>query len=374
MTVQAVDAAQALARLDAFGAIVDVRSPSEFAEDHLPGAVNWPVLDDDERRRVGTEYKQISAFEAQKRGAALVARNIARHIEREVMQQDRTWRPLVYCWRGGKRSASLAWFLDQMGFRTHVLSGGYKAFRSAVIAELATLPLRLQFEVVCGRTGSAKTRLLGALRSQGAQVLDLEDLACHRGSVLGLVPGQPQPSQKAFETAVWDALRSLDPERPVYVESESKKIGNLRVPEALIRHMRERGRCVRVEMPDAGRLALLLEDYAFLGADPELFCRLLDGLVALRGRETVLHWQQRARAGALAEVFLDLMHSHYDPGYERSMQANFAGFTAATPLRLDDGSPDSLTAAAAHLLARTPAKLSGQRPPARIPPCSPPPA
>ena len=354
MTIQVVDAVAALARLDDFGAVIDARSPGEFAEDHLPGAVNWPVLDDDERHRIGTEYKQISAFEAQKRGAALVARNIARHIERHVMDQEKSWRPLVYCWRGGKRSGSLAWFLDQMGFRTHVLAGGYKAFRAAVIADLERLPGRFAFEVVCGKTGSAKTRLLGALRDAGAQVLDLEDLASHRGSVLGILPGRPQPSQKAFETAIWNTLRRFDTSRPVYVESESKKIGNLRVPEALIQRMRGNGRCLRVEMPDAGRLALLLEDYAFLGADPELFCRLLEGLVTLRGRETVEGWQQRVRAGAVAEIFLDLMHTHYDPGYERSMRANFAGFADAAPILLDDGSPSTLAAAAARLLDRAP--------------------
>ena len=234
MTIQVLTATQAIARLASFGAVIDARSPAEFAEDHLPGAVNWPVLGDAERKLVGTEYKQVSAFEASKRGAALVAKNIAAHIERDVMHQAKTWQPLVYCWRGGQRSGSMAWFLDQMGFRTHVLEGGYKAFRAAVMAELETLPLRLQFNVVCGRTGSGKTRLLGALHDAGAQVLDLEALASHRGSVLGMLPGRPQPSQKAFETAVWNALRHFDAARPVWVESESKKIGNLRVPEALI--------------------------------------------------------------------------------------------------------------------------------------------
>ena len=220
MTIQVLEAAQAMARLDTFGAVIDARSPSEYAEDHLPGAVNWPVLDDDERRRIGTEYKQISPFDAQKRGAALVARNIARHIEAHVMDRPKSWHPLVYCWRGGKRSGALAWFLDQMGFRTHVLEGGYKAYRTAVIVALQTLPERLDFEVVCGKTGSGKTRLLGALRDAGAQVLDLEGLARHRGSVLGILPDCPQPSQKAFDTALWNALRGFDPARPVFVESE----------------------------------------------------------------------------------------------------------------------------------------------------------
>jgi len=164
MTVQVLSAAVAMGQLDAFGALIDVRSPSEFAEDHLPGAVNWPVLDDEERKLVGTEYAQVSSFEAKKRGAALVAKNIATHIEREVMDKPKAWQPLVYCWRGGQRSGAMAWFLDQMGFRTHVVEGGYKAFRAAVRETLDVLPQRFRYRVICGKTGSGKTRLLGALR------------------------------------------------------------------------------------------------------------------------------------------------------------------------------------------------------------------
>jgi tRNA 2-selenouridine synthase len=350
MTVQILGAAQAMVQLAGFGAVIDARSPGEFAEDHLPGAVNWPVLDDAERKLVGTEYKQVSAFEAKKHGAALVARNIARHIEQHVMQQPKTWQPLVYCWRGGKRSGSMAWFLDQMGFRTHVLEGGYKAFRSEVMGELATLPLRHRFKVVCGKTGSGKTRLLGALRRAGAQVLDLEDLASHRGSVLGLLPDRPQPSQKAFETAVWNELRRFDPARAVYVESESKKVGNLRVPEVLIQHMRDSGLCLHVEMPDDGRLALLLQDYELFVSDVELFCRQLDCLLALRGHEMVEAWQAQARSGRIAEAFLGLMHAHYDPGYLKSMQANFKGFGNAQSVVLADGEPGTLARAAAELI------------------------
>ena len=350
MTIQVLSAAQVIARLASFGAVIDARSPGEFAEDHLPWAVNWPVLGDAERKLVGTEYKQVSAFEARKRGAALVAKNIAAHIERDVMHQAKTWQPLVYCWRGGQRSGSMAWFLDQMGFRTHVLEGGYKAFRAAVMAELETLPLRLQFNVVCGKTGSGKTRLLGALRDAGAQVLDLEALARHRGSVLGMLPGRPQPSQKAFETAVWNALRHVDAQRPVFVEAESKKIGNLRVPEALIHQMREHGRCLNVAMPDSGRLALLLQDYDFFVRDVDLFCRQLDCLLTLRGRETVHAWQTAARAGRINEVFLELMHMHYDPGYLKSMRANFVGFADARVVELADGEAGTLKRAAAELL------------------------
>jgi tRNA 2-selenouridine synthase len=360
MTVQTLGAADAVARLETFGAVVDVRSPAEFAQDRLPGAVNWPVLGDEERIRVGTEYKRISAFEAQKRGAAIVARNIALHIERHVMAQPRGWQPLVYCWRGGKRSGAMAWFLDQMGFRTHVVEGGYKAFRALVRSELdAPLPQRLRYTVLCGRTGSGKTRLLHALSAADAQVLDLEGLARHRGSVLGLAPGEVQPGQKAFETALWNALRGFDASRPVFVESESRRIGQLRVPEALIARLREHGRCVRIDMPDAGRLALLLDDYEHFVRDAEFFCRQLDALVPLRGREPVARWQAAARAGRFGEVFLDLMHRHYDPGYDRSMRANFAGFDAAPVVALADAAPATLAAAAGRLADEASQRCAG---------------
>ncbi len=351
MSVRPLSAAEAAARLAGFDAVVDVRSPGEYAEDHLPGAVNWPVLDDEERRLVGTEYAQVSAFEAQKRGAAIVARNIASHIERRVLDMPRGWQPLVYCWRGGKRSGSMAWFLDQMGFRTHVVEGGYKAFRGVVRAGLDALPGALSFSVLCGRTGSGKTRLLHALAEAGAQVLDLEALARHRGSVLGLAPGDVQPSQKAFETAVWQALRGFDAARTVFVESESRRIGRLRVPEALIARMRGHGACLRVEMPDAGRVALLLEDYDFFVDDADFFCRQVEPLVALRGHDVVRGWQQAAREGRFDAVFLDLMQRHYDPGYDKSIRANFAGYDEAPVVALEDGAPATLAAAARRLVA-----------------------
>lgn len=351
MSVVAIDARGVLARLASFDTVIDARSPGEYDDDHLPGAVNWPVLDDDERKEVGTDYKQVSPFDARKRGAALVARNVADHLERWVQDKPRQWQPLVYCWRGGKRSGTLAWFLDQIGFRVHVLDGGYKAFRAAVIDALQTLPARLEFVVVCGRTGSGKTRLLQALHEAGEQVLDLEALACHRGSVLGGLPDRAQPSQKAFETVVWHALHAFEPTRPVYVESESRKIGKLRVPEGLIERMRAHGRCVRLDTPDAARLQLLLEEYGHLVDDTEGFCRQLDALVEWRGRETVLAWQAAARAGRTGEVFLDLMHRHYDPTYERSIERNFAGHANARVVTLHDVTPAAVAAAARTLAA-----------------------
>jgi tRNA 2-selenouridine synthase len=341
---------EAVAELDRFDAIIDVRSPAEFAEDHMPGALNWPVLDNRERHDVGLLYA-TSPFEARKLGAALVARNIARHIEASAADLPKTWRPLVYCWRGGQRSGAMHWFLGQIGFRSRQLVGGYKAYRARVRDDLATLPGQFAWRVLCGRTGSGKTRLLQALQREGAQVLDLEALAAHRGSVLGALPDAPQPSQKAFDSALWAALRGLDAGRPVFVESESRKIGRIRLPETQLDAMRgDRSGCLWIEMPEAARVELLLQDYGHFSADPEGFCRALDGLVELRGRARVEAWQAQARAGDWAGVFAALMREHYDPGYERSLRGHFPALAQARELTLTDGSAACMAQAARTLV------------------------
>ncbi len=323
MPIHTISATQAAISLGHFDTVIDARSPAEFADDHLPGAVNWPSLDDDERIVVGTEYKQVSAFDARKQGAALIARRIAEHIDTHVLDKPKSWRPLVYCWRGGKRSGTLAWFLDQIGFRTSLVEGGYKAFRAAVREQLDLLPLTMNFTVIAGKTGSGKTRLLQALRDEGAQVLDLEALAKHRGSILGGWPGDPQPSQKAFETNVWNALRMLDPARPIFVESESRKIGARHIPDALLERMRKHGQCIVVTLPDDARVRLLLDEYAFYTRDAALFCQHIGGLVALRGHDVIARWHAQAHAGEWGPLFADLMASHYDPLYLRSMGRNY---------------------------------------------------
>ena len=357
MNPRLVTAEAAAADLASFDLVIDVRSPTEFAEDHLPGAVNWPVLDDDERRIVGTLFKQVSALQARKIGAVMAARRIATHLEAHLHDKPRDWAPLVYCWRGGQRSGSLAWFLAQVGFRTAQLQGGYKAFRGVVRDGLQALPQRLDFVVLCGRTGSGKTRLLQSLSRAGAQVLDLEGLACHRGSVLGALPDLAQPSQKHFDTTVWQALAGFDPARPVFVESESKRIGRVQVPEALLLRMREHGRCVRVEVPDDERIRMLLQDYAFFANDAPRFCALLEALVELRGHAQVQAWQALARQGRWAEVFAELMARHYDPLYERSMDRHFLHLADATVLRIDSG--DRMDEAARELLAQAAAGMPG---------------
>ena len=350
MPVHTLNATEALSRLAEFDLIIDARTEDEHALDHVPGAVNWPTLDNQQRIDIGTMYKQVNPFEAKKRGAALSARNIAAHIEREVIDKPKGWKPLVYCWRGGNRSGALATILGAIGFQVTLIEGGYKSSRAALVQALPALAQRLSYRVVCGPTGSGKTRLLQTLGAQGAQVLDLEALANHRSSVLGHIPGVPQPSQKRFDSLVWDALRGFDPARVVYVESESKKVGNVRVPEALIDAMRA-SPCVDLQLNDEERVALLLEDYDFFVKDPEAFCARLGALTELRGKAVVASWTDKVREGRTPEVVLELLTGHYDPMYTQSISRNFTQFAQAQPLVLSDRSPASLASAARALMA-----------------------
>lgn len=317
-----------VAQLAEFDAVVDVRSPAEFAEDHVPGAINCPVLDDAERARVGTLYKQVSPFAARKVGAALVARNIARHVETVFMGHPRGWRPLVCCWRGGQRSGAMTLVLRQIGWEARQLDGGYRAFRRAVVADLETLPAALRFRVICGLTGSGKSRLLGVLAARGAQVLDLEGIAAHRGSLLGDLPDRMQPSQKAFESHLWAGLRRFDPRRPVFVESESQRIGKLRVPEALLLRMRA-GTALRMEAALETRVALLMEEYAHFFERRELLAERLAALLPLHGHAVLNRWRAWIAAGDWATLVRELLTLHYDPAYLRSIRGHFPGYDAA---------------------------------------------
>ena len=332
-----------------FGDILDVRSPAEYAEDHMPGAISVPVLNDEERARIGAMYTQVSAFEAQKHGAALIARNIARHLEESLSDRQKDWQPLVYCWRGGMRSAAMAHILAQIGWKTGQLEGGYKSYRRHVIMALETLPARFDFRVICGATGSGKSRLLQALTGQGAQVLDLELLACHRGSLLGNLPDQPQPTQKTFETRLWDALRTFTPDRPVYIEAESRKIGVLSLPDALLNHMRE-SRCVRVEAPLEARVGLLMEDYAHFLHKPDLLAERLSRLMELHGHKVIDCWCEMAGRGDWQPLVEELLTRHYDPAYRRSSDASYRQLKNADVLRLAALDGDSLRAAAVELI------------------------
>ncbi|MEO8346252.1 MAG: tRNA 2-selenouridine(34) synthase MnmH [Betaproteobacteria bacterium] len=316
---------------------IDVRSPAEYAIDHIPGAVNLPVLGDHERKVVGTMNAQDSAFAARRQGAALVSRNIAGILETQCRSKPREWAPVVYCWRGGKRSASLAHVLNEIGWRAVQLDGGYRTWRRHVVSMLTSFPARFRYIVVCGLTGSGKSRLLSALHSEGAQVLDLELLARHRGSLLGGLPGDPQPSQKAFDTDLLTALEQLDPARPVYVESESRRIGTLQVPDVLLDAMRA-AECVCVDTPQTLRVALLKEEYTHYIAEPESLADNLSPLVPVHGRKTIERWVAAAAAKDFDTLIDELLALHYDPTYGRSMLRNFPRHAQAlhvTPHAID---------------------------------------
>ncbi|MEO8598441.1 MAG: tRNA 2-selenouridine(34) synthase MnmH [bacterium] len=340
--------AEVLPTLNKFDAIIDVRSPAEFAEDHIPGAINCPVLNNEERQNIGTLYKQVNAFEAKKAGAVVVSKNIAHHIETLFLDKPRDWAPLIYCWRGGNRSGSLAHILAKIGWPAIQLDGGYKEYRRHVNAAFGVIASQFSFQVLCGTTGSAKSRLLQVLAQQGAQVLDLEQLAEHRGSVLGNLPSQPQPSQKMFESRLWQTLREFNPAQVVYVESESKKVGNVRVPEILIEKMRS-SPCIAVQLSLINRIKLLIEDYPHFIIAPDKLNAQLDCLTSMHGKEKIAHWQMYALSGNMEALVAELLEEHYDPAYKRSIQRNFNQYGQARILELTDIDIDSLQKAARQL-------------------------
>ena len=324
-----------VAQLSGFDEVIDVRSEAEFAEDHVPGAINCPVLDNDERARVGTIYKQRSPFEARKIGAALASANIARHMKAHFLERPREWRPLVYCWRGGERSAAFAHVLSRVGWEVGRLEGGYRNYRRAVIADLERLPRSLELRVICGMTGTGKSRLLRALHDAGAQVLDLEALAAHRGSVLGDLPGEPQPTQKMFESRVWKALGGFAAARPVYVEAESRRIGSLRVPKELVDRMWA-AECIVLESPVTARVELLKEEYAHFFARVDELNAKLDCLAPLHGHAVIDRWKSLADSADWNGLVAELLERHYDPAYTRAIGHHYPALDRAQRLTLPD--------------------------------------
>ncbi|RYH04061.1 tRNA 2-selenouridine(34) synthase MnmH [Salipiger sp. IMCC34102] len=306
-------------RAHGFDTLIDVRSPSEFAEDHVPGAINLPALSDAQRAEVGTIYKQVSPFRARKLGAAMVARNVADHVDGPLNGYDGGWRPLVYCWRGGQRSGSVATILSQIGWRADTIQGGYQSYRRLVHAMLYDTPLPHRLILLDGYTGTAKTALLPLLAERGVQVIDLEGLAAHRGSLLGGVAGG-QPAQKGFESALAQALQSVDPDRLTVLEAESSKIGRIVLPQQLWTRMTTAPR-IEVTAPLAARAAFLTQAYADVIADPAALRARLQPLRNLRGHATVDRWEGLLTGGAFTDLAASLMQDHYDAAYARSRDA-----------------------------------------------------
>ncbi|WP_322894615.1 MULTISPECIES: tRNA 2-selenouridine(34) synthase MnmH [unclassified Yoonia] len=329
-----------------FDTVIDVRSPAEFALDHIPGAINLPALSNAERARVGTIYKQISPFEARKLGASLVARNVADHIAHAMAEKDGAWRPLVYCWRGGQRSGSFASILSQIGWRAETVQGGYQTFRRLVNKAVYDTPLPHRVILLDGNTGTAKTDVLARLAAKGVQVIDLEGLANHRGSLLG-GRDQDQPSQRGFETQIALALHRLDTARPVLIEAESSKIGRLIIPPMLWSAMCAAER-IAVRAPLAARAAYLAQAYADIAADPDEMAQRLAPLRYIRGHGVVDGWLDLLRAGDLTGFATALMDQHYDPAYTKSRRLAADEVQADT---LDDAGQDRLVAAIMPLIS-----------------------
>jgi len=342
-----------LSQLGEFDEVIDVRTPLEFAEDHIPGAINCPVLSNEERVTVGTLYTQVSPFEARKVGAALISRNIASHLETCFRDKPKSWKPLVYCWRGGQRSGAMSIVFAQVGWLTHKLEGGYKSYRRHVLEQLDTLPQRFSYRVICGPTGSGKSRLLAALAEAGQpsekrQVLDLEGLAQHRGSVLGNLPCQPQPAQKWFDSLLLQCLQQFDQSRPVYVEAESKKIGSIALPVTLFDAMHA-SPCLKISVPMEVRVAGLLEDYRHYVDNPELFIDHLKPLYKFHGAKKMEEWSEMIRGGKLDAMVADLLTLHYDPSYMRAITGHYARLEQAEHVTLDDLSHAALYEVAKQL-------------------------
>lgn len=335
--------------LHTFDQIVDVRSPAEYADDQIPGAINLPVLNDEEREHIGTLYSRVSPFEAKKLGAALIAQNIARYLKNELNNRPKSWRPLIYCSRGGMRSGAMAHVLAQIGWNTTQLLGGYKQFRHHVITALETLPHQFEYRVISGGTGSGKSHLLHALAHQGAQVIDLEAIAQHRGSVLGVLPGQPQPSQKSFETKLWDHFRAFSAARPIYIEAESSKVGILSLPKTLIEHMRA-SHSVRIEVPHQVRIKFLMEDYAHFFQNPTLLIQRLSLLLELHGSETTTRWYEMVRKEQWEPLVDELITFHYDPAYKRSSRNRSEQSKGYQLLKLNSLDKATINKLAEHLI------------------------
>lgn len=326
-TGSSISAEEAVAHLTRYALAIDARSEREFEHDHLPGAINLPVVITDEYAEVGTLHRQEKEssgipFRAYLVGVAYSLRNMADALETQIATLPPTAPVLVYCFRGGKRSRLWSDALTTLGYAVHRVEGGWKAYRRWVNAQLESFPSRYRFNVLCGPTGCGKTRLLEALHVAGAQVLDLEGLARHRGSLIGALPGIPQPSQKWFDSLLLQELRSFDPGRPVWTESESKKIGEIRLPECLIKEMHS-GTAIFLDVTMDARVRLWREDYRHFEADPVTLLNQLQYLKPLVGSEELEKWTDLVEQDQVPLLFERLMRMHYDPLYQRSLSRSY---------------------------------------------------
>ena len=304
-----------------YDTIIDVRSPSEFEIDHIVGAINCPILYDDERQKVGTIYKQISSFKAKIIGSSLSAKNIAFHIEKEFLEKKGSWKPLIYCWRGGQRSKAFSIVLSEVGWRTYQLSGGYKEYRNDIIKYLDNIGMKLKIILISGKTGSAKTKILHSIRDQGAQILDLEGLARHKGSLLGAIPNLKQPSQKFFESLLFYEINKLNLKKNIFIEAESSKVGNVHIPKSIWSNMILSKR-IEVVADVNTRAKFLIDDYQYMCKNPILIKPMIKGLKSRLSNNLIDSWEKLIDEKKWFELTKSFLENHYDSSYSSNTIKN----------------------------------------------------
>jgi len=317
--------------------LVDVRSPSEFKEGSIPGSVNVPLFTDEERAHIGTVYKRESPAAARRLAMLTVSPKIPQVVVQmeELMKQGEL---VVFCWRGGMRSYAACTFMELLKYPVTRLRGGYRAYRQLVIEELALYTGLPQRPIVLhGLTGVGKTRLLLMLKERGHQVLDLEGMANHRGSVFGWIGlGEPN-NQKTFDSHLWESLRKLDPSRPVFMEAESRRIGRSVMPEWLDQAKRA-GLHVLVEAPMEQRVQRLMEDYLPYGSE-RVTQELREALSSIRRRmsnENAAEFEHLLGEQAFGPFCAKLLHLYYDPKYQHKLREYPGGMALVDAADLEE--------------------------------------
>ena len=295
---------------------------------------------------IGTMYKQKSKFEAKKLGASIVSKNISDHLKNYLYNKNRDWLPLIYCWRGGQRSYALATILDQIGWKVEVVDGGYKSFRKHISEFLNRNIDRYYLILLTGNTGTAKTKVLNLIEKRNGQTIDLESLANHKGSVFGS-QGQKQPSQKLFETLIYDKLVNLKTNEPIFVEAESNKIGNLHIPKEFWKLMKSAPQ-IELSATLEKRAKFLVDEYSEITTDLDLLEKQITSLSTIAGHKVVESWLLMAKNKEFYELVKQLMEKHYDPRYKRSLLRKKKEVFAK--LKIEDMSPKGLSSMVDRIL------------------------
>ncbi|MBN1989016.1 MAG: tRNA 2-selenouridine(34) synthase MnmH [Bacteroidales bacterium] len=287
--------------------IIDVRSPSEFKRGHIPGAINIPIFNDDERAAVGTTYVQKGRDLAVEQGLGYVGPNLVRFVKMAKEKAPNN-ELLVHCWRGGMRSASMAWLFNTADISTYTLVGGYKSYRNYV---LKSFDADFKFVILGGMTGSGKTAILKEIENQGQQVIDLEGIANHKGSAFGALGQQPQPTTEHFENILYTQLSKLDTSKHIWLEDESKAIGGVFIPDAFFAQMRQ-SLVMAIERPKEVRVRRLVEEYAFF--NPEELSAAVNRISKRLGGDNTKECLESIESGNIARA-IEISLSYYDKTY-----------------------------------------------------------